>query len=268
MRVCLSRNIRKGWVIQMAVCPIYQFYAELVDYTPRIWRRFQVANNITVARLGYIIMTMFEMQASHLFDFEVPTGENYREFLLTRMTEDEIQHITNEGDFTQVERFGMLGDDEIEFDDDTHNAVETKIRSVVNVAGQKLVFNYDFGDDWEVLLTLEETFIDKELPGKELPRVIAGEGFGIVEDCGGVGGLMDIAKAFREKKGEQYAQYCEWFGTADLNLDAFDMEDVNFRLKKIPRIFQDLYEYYEEPTQRSIDLIERKYLQKNTSEKI
>lgn len=43
----------------MASQPIYQFYVELQDYTPKIWRRFQVLGNVTAARLGYIIMTMF-----------------------------------------------------------------------------------------------------------------------------------------------------------------------------------------------------------------
>ena len=39
----------------MASHPIYQFYAELDDYKPKIWRRFQVSDDITAARLGYII---------------------------------------------------------------------------------------------------------------------------------------------------------------------------------------------------------------------
>jgi len=53
---------------------IYQFYAELADYEPKIWRRFQVAGDITVARLGYIVMTMYEMEANHLLaiDLERP----------------------------------------------------------------------------------------------------------------------------------------------------------------------------------------------------
>ena len=48
----------------MASQPIYQFYAELKDYEPKMWRRFQVPGNITMARLGYILMTMYEMQAN------------------------------------------------------------------------------------------------------------------------------------------------------------------------------------------------------------
>lgn len=57
--------------------PIYQFYAELIDYTPKIWRRFQVFGNITMARLGYIVMTLYEMQAEHLFQMVYPMQENF-----------------------------------------------------------------------------------------------------------------------------------------------------------------------------------------------
>lgn len=54
----------------MAIQPIYQFYAELNDFEPKTWRCFQVLGNTTIARLGYIVMTLFEMQASHLFSIE------------------------------------------------------------------------------------------------------------------------------------------------------------------------------------------------------
>ena len=46
----------------MAKYPIYQFYAELEDYKPKMWRRFQVTNNISVARFGYIIKTLYEVK--------------------------------------------------------------------------------------------------------------------------------------------------------------------------------------------------------------
>ena len=60
----------------MASKPIYQIYAELEEYEPKIWRRFQVMNDITVARLAYILMTLFEMKGSHLYKFEVNELEN------------------------------------------------------------------------------------------------------------------------------------------------------------------------------------------------
>ncbi len=243
----------------MASRPIYQFYAELADYRPRMWRRFQTADNITLARLGYIIMAMFEMKAYHLFCFDAPTGENFRKTLPSRMSEEEIKSACDESEFEETCRYEikeeMMGSDEDSFD-----ATQTRLSSVISQPGKRLFFSYDFGDGWEVSLVLEAVIEDKELPGKELPRVLEGEGFGIVEDCGGPGGLMDIAEAFKKKKGRQYTEYCEWMGVSELDLSRFDKDDTNFRLKKLPRIYADIYENDLEPTQRSIDLIERKYL--------
>ena len=62
----------------MASQPLYQLYLELEDYKPKIWRRIQIMNNIKFSRLGYIIMTLFEMQASHLYEFEIDVLENFK----------------------------------------------------------------------------------------------------------------------------------------------------------------------------------------------
>ena len=95
-----------------------------------------------------------------------------------------------------------------------------------------------------------------------MPRVLEGEGFGIVEDVGGVWGLENLAKAFKKKKGADYKQFSEWLGVDELDTDAFDIDDMNFRLKKVPRIYKQVYEDGDYPTQKSINLIERKYLLK------
>jgi len=120
--------------------------------------------------------------------------------------------------------------------------------------------NYDFGDDWWVSLTLEKIFTDKDLLGSELPRVLEGAGFGSVDDVGGTVGLEELTKAFKKKKGEEYKQFSEWLGVEDLDIAAFDLADMNFRVKKIPRIYKQCYEDRFYPTQKSVDLIERKYL--------
>ncbi|MGI6174389.1 MAG: hypothetical protein ACOYI8_10925 [Christensenellales bacterium] len=54
----------------------------------------------------------------------------------------------------------------------------------------------------------------------------------------------------------------EWLGADELDLSHFDKDDINFRLKKLPRIFADMYEYGLPPTQRSMDIIYRKYMEK------
>ena len=61
---------------------VYQFYVELEDYKPKIWRRFLVDSDITIARFAYIVMAMYEMEASHLLiieherPFKTPSGRN------------------------------------------------------------------------------------------------------------------------------------------------------------------------------------------------
>lgn len=251
----------------MASQPIYQFYAELLDYKPKIWRRFQVANNITMARLGYILMSMFEMQASHLFCFDVPADVNFREYMKGRCSEEELARMFDEKDdvpFGQKNwHFEILTDETIDCrdgeDEKLFEAAQYKIKDAVSHPKSVMDFNYDYGDDWHIHIVLEEIIIDKELPGKELPRVLEGEGYGIIEDCGGTPGLEEVAKAFKKKKGAQYKEYCEWLGRDDLDLAAFDIDDANLRLKKVPRIYIDIYEYHIGPSQKSIDFLERKY---------
>ena len=145
------------------------------------------------------------------------------------------------------------------------DATQTRLRQVLNEVDEQVQVNYDFGDDWLVKLTLEKIYLDRELPGSEFPRVLEGAGFGIVEDCGGAPGLNELVKAFKKKKGDDYEEYRDWLGIEDFDITAFDIDDMNFRLKKIPRIYKQCYEDQLQPTQKSIDLIERKYLKKNFS---
>lgn len=248
----------------MASHPIYQFYAELDDYEPKIWRRFQVMNDVTFAKLGYILMTLFEMQASHLFRIET--------YAYSRRLMDRIKDIAGgnqpEDDPEIMEMmdkmllFEIIDEETGEFAPENVTLLDaafTKIGTVIKEEGWELTFVYDFGDNWEVNLVVEKIIQDKALPGRELPRVLTGEGYGIIEDCGGAGGLEELAKAYKKKKGSAYKAYSEWLGRDDLDLETFDIDDMNFRIKKVPRIYRDIYEYRLEPTVQSIRLLEREY---------
>jgi len=250
----------------MASNPIYEFHAQLRDYQPKIWRRFQVANNITMARLGYILMTLFEMQANHLFRIEVPFKENLIMGIRKRLGDSEYNQLFADDPFNDIEEngiFEIITDDTYLYrdeDEKVYDITEHKLKHVITAPYSRLVFVYDFGDNWIVDATLERIFKDDDVPGRLLPRVLEGEGYGIIEDCGGVRGLKNLAKAFKKKKGEEYNTYREWLGLDDLDLNHFDINDMNFRLLKVPRIYSDIYEYNMEPTKRSMDILERKYL--------
>lgn len=247
----------------MASKPIYQIYAELQEYEPKIWRRFQVMNDITMARLAYILMTLFEMQGSHLYLFEVDELNNF----ITNNLEFYNKHIEDlkNDDLFKIGQYGCIFED----DDiiprldkryrELKDAKDVKLKLVLEKENEKMEFQYDFGDNWRFNIVLEKIFQDKNISGRELPRAIEGEGFGIIENCGGTMGLEDIKKSFEIKKGEDYEMYSNWLGIEDLDLDKCELEDLNYRLKKLPRIFKDSYEYGLEPTEQSIKMLERDY---------
>ena len=250
----------------MATKPIYQIYAELEDIEPKTWRRFQVMNNITMAKLAYILMTLFEMQGSHLYQFEVNELDN---FIINNLKfyNEHINDFKNDS-FFKIGQYGCV------FEDDTiipreekiyrelQDAKDIRMKDIISKENEKMRFQYDFGDNWILNITLERIFDDKNISEKELPRVLEGEGFGIIEDCGGTMGLEDIKQAFKIKKGEDYEMYSNWLGKDELDMNKCDLEDLNFRLKKLPRIFKDSYEYYLKPTEQSIKILEREYLKK------
>lgn len=122
----------------------------------------------------------------------------------------------------------------------TYAATEMTLRRFTSRGDATFHFFYDYGDGWEVVLRLEEVFEDSELPGKELPRVLEGQGFGIIEDCGGPAGLEHLREVFQQKSSPEYQSMREWLGTSEVDLSVFDLQDLNFRLKKLASDFPRL----------------------------
>jgi hypothetical protein len=56
----------------------------------------------------------------------------------------------------------------------------------------KFVLEYDIGDSWEFKITFEKVLKDYD---GNTPWVLKGKGNGIVEDCGGVWGLQELAES-------------------------------------------------------------------------
>lgn len=253
----------------MAQHYVYRFYAELRDYEPKIWRRFEINGEVTMAELAYAIMLMFEMQASHLFCLRDNRKEAMMALFRRIYTEKELK--TKAIRETLEEELHNhryeLSDDEDDYIDDDERRVqadEVKLRNGFFLPGSKLSFEYDFGDGWEVALTLEQ-HEKQEISLKLLPRVLEGEGYGIIEDVGGVPGLEQFAEAMKKGEGEEYEEYCEWLGIEGFDMEAFDIEDMNFRLKKLIRVYRDIYEYHIGPTEQSIKLLDREYKGKGPS---
>jgi len=244
----------------MAQRYVYTFYAELRDYKPKIWRRFEIDGDKTVADLAYAIMVMFEMQASHLFGFRENRYDRMIEDLSTRYPKEEILELIEEKNYTPQmfnRRFELVN----EFTEDYLNAPPVTEANEVTINQAytddwEMTLDYDYGDSWEVALTFESRE-KREVLLKDLPNILDGSGYGIIEDVGGIPGLADLAKALKKGSGKKYEEYCEWLGGAIPNLDTFDIDEANYRIKKLLRVYKDIYEHRIEPSDNMIRLILR-----------
>ena len=169
----------------------------------------------------------------------------------------EIINFLGEKGFKGV-KISIDAEDEYRSEEYEYLEPSAKIHKLFLKTGDKATFSYDFGDGWQINILYEGLSPCQAIHGSDLPKVFEGEGFGIVEDCGGTGALEDIAKALKKKNGKAYQEYCEWLGTTELDLFMFDIDEMNVRIKKIPRIFAEIYENRLAPTQQSINLLERK----------
>ncbi|MDR2707506.1 MAG: plasmid pRiA4b ORF-3 family protein [Nitrososphaerota archaeon] len=184
-----------------------QFVAELHEYRPRMWRRFQVSSDTDLADFCYILMEMFRM-GGHLFDFTIkdvryalplPKGLGGWD-----MPTKNVKGVAISKLFTEEEDFGEL--------------------------------QYDFGDSWYVGVKLEKLKVTETVPDGELPRVIKGKGFGIVEDCGGVWGLEEIAQGLKTNQGEDWEDRKEWLKerypeVLEKGLEFLDIDEINVAIK-------------------------------------
>lgn len=212
----------------MPVNPIYKFRAELMNTDLKIWREFEVVNNCLMSKFGYIIMSIFRMEGSHLWEFEVPNKEKEPYDLLS--------------EFYKIEVFSQYS--ELQYDILCLNATETKLSDVMTEVGDNIVLNYDYGDDWKIKISLEKIYTDKSVHGREFPRVLSGAGFGIIENCGGVGGLEEIVKAYSKKSGKEYENYVQWLNKKEFNLEEFDLECIAYSAKCANSLFKHTYENF------------------------
>ena len=180
---------------------IYKLYTELLEYKPLIWRRFFVSDSMKLSNLAYALMLLYEARGGHLFNFYSPERNAY---------------------------YGLPYEDDDDFEREEIDARKTSLKSVMNVVGQMIIFNYDFGDSWEIAVKIEE-ISESELRPQKYPILLDGEGYGIIEDCGGVYGLAEIAKAFKKKKGPEYEEYRDWLGVDSIDLKTFHSQFMNFR---------------------------------------
>jgi len=181
---------------------VYQFRITLKGIKPPIWRRIQVPETYTFWDLHVAIQDAMGWEDYHLHEFEIrhpSTGEKVR--IGTPHEEDEF--------------FGR----------EVISEHEQKISDWFSMENSVAEYTYDFGDNWEHEIRLEEILPRDR--GVEYPVCIAGERACPPEDCGGVWGYEEFLEAIRNPEHEEHEEMLEWIG-GEFDPEHFDPREVSF----------------------------------------
>ncbi len=178
----------------MAKKQVYQFKVTLRGLRPPVWRRFQVADDLTFFELHHVVQQVMGWYGGHL-------------------------HLFDLGGF-------HIADAELlaEGWNDGADEQKARLKRYIKQPGQKLRYEYDFGDDWE-----HELLLEKILPAEadvHYPRCLKGKRACPPEDCGGVWGYADLLAAMVDENHPEREMYEEWLED-EFDPEAFDLEAVN-----------------------------------------
>jgi hypothetical protein len=161
---------------------IYQFYIELLESYPLVWRRIVVPADYTFDELHKAIQGAFGWENSHLFQF-------------------------SESGFSDQTSYGFPGDD-VDPDRVTMDARKTRVSRILKKEGQTYCYIYDFGDNWEHRLTLEKIVADDTAA----PFCLDGAGACPPEDVGGTAGYQEMLAILKNPRHPERAGYIKWLG--------------------------------------------------------
>lgn len=151
------RHARRGDVV------VYRVQVQLDGSDPTIWRRLDLRSNLTLDILHQVLQVAFDWTDSHLHRFSLGGGafDDHSQVFLCAYDVD---------------------NKEWPEDDDGIPAAETRLDETLGEPGDVLHYLYDYGDNWELTLRLEEV-----LPAQtDCPAavVVDGERAAPPEDCG------------------------------------------------------------------------------------
>lgn len=158
----------------------------VLAYTdPLIWRRLELASDLRLDELHRVLQAAFEWEGGHLHQF---SSEN-------RTWDDGSAADFGPGPSSASPAPEPEG--------------KTLLSQVLTTVGDRVDYVYDFGDNWEHVVVLEE--IVEPAPGAPRARVVDGDRAAPLEDCGGVPGYEDLVTALADPEKLDHTHLVEWY---------------------------------------------------------
>jgi putative DNA-invertase from lambdoid prophage Rac len=177
---------------------IYGIKVTLLGTKPPIWRRLLVPASMTLAKLHDVLQTAMGWHDCHMHEFRA--GERH---------------------------FGRPDPEDISMGMQVENERNIRLSSVLRRPGAKLIYTYDFGDNWEHAIVLEKLL--PLLTDMTSPICIDGSLACPPDDCGGIPGFYELLDALADPNHEQHQEMHDWIG-GDFDPLAFSVDEVNRKL--------------------------------------
>jgi len=191
-----------------------RLHVQLDGAFPPVWRRIEVASDLGLDDLHDVLQVVFGWEDYHLYRFTTGPQED------------------------PGVAFACTADLAEGFDDDP--AVPTwdvRVDELLAEVGERLHYQYDYGDNWWLALEVEEVVEDGSVPPGRA-ALIEGAGAGPPEDCGGIHGYRLIVAAtdpshpdHRQALADVAVLWGDEVAQHDLGLVPFDPEATGARLQ-------------------------------------
>jgi len=186
---------------------VYELKVTLEGTDPPIWRRIRVPCQITLADLHLVLQAAMGWENDHLYEFEV--GKR------------------------------RIGESSHDSDNRREDADRVQLRDVATRNGARLAYVYDFGDDWQHELIVENTACSGAAVGKAV--CISGQRACPPEDCGGIPGFAELLDALDDPVNPDLEERVEWLEQVHGTFDPqhFDLDAINVRLDHLTLLRPD-----------------------------
>lgn len=194
---------------------VYKFLIGYKGYEEKIWREVEVSGNYPLSKLAYLVLASFDTLANHLFFIE-HNGKHYE--------------IDFDDDFY----------DEV-YDEESIDPTTVKLNNMGLEIGSVMEMVYDYGCEQEFVITLKEISDMEKGTSLKYPRIVAGQGKGILDNMFSEE-FGEVIKQIDEKnKSEQ--MYLSPTGEYELwDYRDFNIDEMNRTLKSDIEAIQNGFE--------------------------
>ncbi len=172
--------------VPLAAPAVFRVRVELRHSRPTIWRLLDLRSDLTLDRVHEVLQAAFGWQDGHLHRFALGGGP-----------------------FDQGSQLFLCPYDVEDGEEDGLPAADVRLDEVLQDPSDELDYVYDYGDDWGLVLRLDE--VRSAGPDTRWATCVAGERAAPPEDCGGLTEAEELAEVLEDPA-------------------AFDVDEVNHAL--------------------------------------